>query len=130
MFSLYLFETLKIISFCGGILYFILSILSFFENKELFEVMRQKFIIDIKKEITDENEIKKKVSRAIGIELLISSIINFVIMIIIHILINRAEKNNKKFKNESKISLDNLDNNNNLNINNSIKNEDFETIGN
>ena len=130
MFSLYLFETLKIISFCGGILYFILSILSFFENKELFEVMGQKFIIDIKKEITDENEIKKKVSRAIGIELLISSIINFVIMIIIHILINRAEKNNKKFKNESKISLDNLDNNNNLNINNSIKNEDFETIGN
>ena len=130
MFSLYLFETLKIISFCGGILYFILSILSFFENKELFEVMGQKFIIDIKKEITDENEIKKKVSRAIGIELLISSIINFVIMIIIHILINRAEKNNKKFKNESKISLDNLDNSNNLNINNSIKNEDFETIGN
>ena len=130
MFSLYLFETLKIISFCGGILYFILSILSFFENKELFEVMGQKFIIDIKKEITDENEIKKKVSRAIGIELLISSIIDFVIMIIIHILINRAEKNNKKFKNESKISLDNLDNSNNLNINNSIKNEDFETIGN
>ena len=130
MFSLYLFETLKIVSFCGGILYFILSILSFFENKELFEVMGQKFIIDIKKEITDENEIKKKVSRAIGIELLISSIINFVIMIIIHILINRAEKNNKKFKNESKISLDNLDNSNNLNINNSIKNEDFETIGN
>ncbi len=130
MFSLYLFETLKIVSFCGGILYFILSILSFFENKELFEVMGQKFIIDIKKEITDENEIKKKVSRAIGIELLISSIIDFVIMIIIHILINRAEKNNKKFKNESKISLDNLDNSNNLNINNSIKNEDFETIGN
>ena len=130
MFSLYLFETLKIISFCGGILYFILSILSFFENKELFEVMGQKFIIDIKKKITDENEIKKKVSRAIGIELLISSIIDFVIMIIIHILINRAEKNNKKFKNESKISLDNLDNSNNLNINNSIKNEDFETIGN
>ena len=130
MFSLYLFETLKIISFCGGILYFILSILSFFENKELFEVMGQKFIIDIKKEITDENEIKKKVSRAIGIELLISSIIDFVIMIIIHILINRAEKNNKRFKNESKISLDNLDNSNNLNINNSIKNEDFETIGN
>ena len=130
MFSLYLFETLKIVSFCGGILYFILSILSFFENKELFEVMGQKFIIDIKKEITDENEIKKKVSRAIGIELLISSIIDFVIMIIIHILINRAEKNNKRFKNESKISLDNLDNSNNLNINNSIKNEDFETIGN
>ena len=130
MFSLYLFETLKIVSFCGGIIYFILSILSFFENKELFEVMGQKFIIDIKKEITDENEIKKKVSRAIGIELLISSIIDFVIMIIIHILINRAEKNNKKFKNESKISLDNLDNSNNLNINNSIKNEDFETIGN
>ena len=130
MFSLYLFETLKIVSFCGGIIYFILSILSFFENKELFEVMGQKFKIDIKKEITDDNEIKKKVSRAIGIELLISSIIDFVIMIIIHILINRAEKNNKKFKNESKISLDNLDNSNNLNINNSIKNEDFETIGN
>ena len=130
MFSLYLFETLKIISFCGGILYFILSILSFFENKELFEVMGQKFIIDIKKEITDENEIKKKVSRAIGIELLISSIIDFILMFVFHKLINRTENNNQKLKNKSKISLDNFDNNDNLNINNSIKNEDFETIGN
>ena len=130
MFSLYLFETLKIVSFCGGILYFILSILSFFENKELFEVMGQKFIIDIKKEITDENEIKKKVSRAIGIELLISSIIDFILMFVFHKLINRTENNNQKLKNKSKISLDNFDNNDNLNINNSIKNEDFETIGN
>ncbi len=127
MFSLYLFETLKIVSFCGGILYFILSILSFFENKELFEGLGQKFIIDIKQDITDENEIKSKVCRLIGIELLISSIIDFIIMIIFHILIIREEKNNQKFKNESKISLDSIDNGI---INNNIKNEDFETIGN
>ena len=127
MFSLYLFETLKIVSFCGGILYFILSILSFFENKELFEGLGQKFIIDIKQDITDENEIKSKVCRLIGIELLISSIIDFIIMIIFHILIIRKEKNNQKFKNESKISLDSIDNGI---INNNIKSEDFETIGN
>ena len=127
MFSLYLFETLKIVSFCGGILYFILSILSFFENKELFEGLGQKFIIDIKQDITDENEIKSKVCRLIGIELLISSIIDFIIMIIFHILIIREEKNNQKFKNESKISLDSIDNGI---INNNIKSEDFETIGN
>ena len=127
MFSLYLFETLKIVSFCGGILYFILSILSFFEHKELFEGLGQKFIIDIKQDITDENEIKSKVCRLIGIELLISSIIDFIIMIIFHILIIREEKNNQKFKNESKISLDSIDNGI---INNNIKSEDFETIGN
>ncbi len=127
MFSLYLLESLKIVFFSGGVLYFILSILSFFENKELFEGLGQKFIIDIKQDITDENEIKSKVCRLIGIELLISSIIDFIIMIIFHILIIREEKNNQKFKNESKISLDSIDNGI---INNNIKNEDFETIGN
>ena len=127
MFSLYLLESLKIVFFSGGVLYFILSILSFFENKELFEGLGQKFIIDIKQDITDENEIKSKVCRLIGIELLISSIIDFIIMIIFHILIIREEKNNQKFKNESKISLDSIDNGI---INNNIKSEDFETIGN
>ena len=127
MFSLYLLESLKIVFFSGGVLYFILSILSFFENKELFEGLGQKFIIDIKQDITDENEIKSKVCRLIGIELLISSIIDFIIMIIFHILIIRKEKNNQKFKNESKISLDSIDNGI---INNNIKSEDFETIGN
>ena len=48
-------------------------------------------------------------------------------MIIFHILIIREEKNNQKFKNESKISLDSIDNGI---INNNIKSEDFETIGN
>ena len=127
MFSLYLLKSLKIVFFSGGVLYFILSILSFFENKELFEGLGQKFIIDIKQDITDENEIKSKVCRLIGIELLISSIIDFIIMIIFHILIIREEKNNQKFKNESKISLDSIDNGI---INNNIKSEDFETIGN
>ena len=127
MFSLYLLKSLKIVFFSGGVLYFILSILSFFENKELFEGLGQKFIIDIKQDITDENEIKSKVCRLIGIELLISSIIDFIIMIIFHILIIRKEKNNQKFKNESKISLDSIDNGI---INNNIKSEDFETIGN
>ena len=51
-------------------------------------------------------------------------------MFVFHKLINRTENNNQKLKNKSKISLDNFDNNDNLNINNSIKNEDFETIGN
>ena len=130
MFTLYLFKTLKIVFFSGGVLYFILSILSFFNNEELYEGMGQKFIIDIKKETIDENDIKKKVCRAIGIELLISSIIDFILMFVFHKLINRTENNNQKLKNKSKISLDNFDNNDNLNINNSIKNEDFETIGN
>lgn len=130
MFTLYLFKTLKIVFLSGGVLYFILSILSFFNNEELFEGMGQKFIIDIKKETIDENDIKKKVCRAIGIELLISSIIDFILMFVFHKLINRTENNNQKLKNKSKISLDNFDNNDNLNINNSIKNEDFETIGN
>ena len=83
-----------------------------------------------KKDTIDENDIKKKVCRAIGIELLISSIIDFILMFVFHKLINRTENNNQKLKNKSKISLDNFDNNDNLNINNSIKNEDFETIGN
>lgn len=130
MFTLYLFKTLKIVFLSGGVLYFILSILSFFNNEELFEGMGQKFIIDIKKETIDENDIKKKVCRAIGIELLISSIIDFILMFVFHKLINRTENNNQKLKNKSKISLDNFDNNDNLNINNSIKNEDFETLGN
>ena len=130
MFTLYLFKTLKIVFLSGGVLYFILSILSFFNNEELFEGMGQKFIIDIKKETIDENDIKKKVCRAIGIELLISSIIDFILMFVFHKLINRTENNNQKLKNKSKISLDNFDNNDNLNINNSIKNEDFENIGN
>ena len=130
MFTLYLFKTLKIVFLSGGVLYFILSILSFFENKELFEGLGQKFIIEKKKDTIDENDIKKKVCRAIGIELLISSIIDFILMFVFHKLINRTENNNQKLKNKSKISLDNFDNNDNLNINNSIKNEDFETIGN
>jgi hypothetical protein len=130
MFTLYLFKTLKIVFLSGGVLYFILSILSFFNNEELFEGMGQKFIIEKKKDTIDENDIKKKVCRAIGIELLISSIIDFILMFVFHKLINRTENNNQKLKNKSKISLDNFDNNDNLNINNSIKNEDFETIGN
>jgi uncharacterized membrane protein len=130
MFTLYLFKTLKIVFLSGGVLYFILSILSFFNNEELFEGMGQKFIIEKKKDTIDENDIKKKVCRAIGIELLISSIIDFILMFVFHKLINRTENNNHKFKNKSKISLDNFDNNDYLNINNSIKNEDFETIGN
>ena len=130
MFTLYLFKTLKIVFLSGGVLYFILSILSFFNNEKLFEGMGQKFIIEKKKDTIDENDIKKKVCRAIGIELLISSIIDFILMFVFHKLINRTENNNQKLKNKSKISLDNFDNNDNLNINNSIKNEDFETIGN
>ena len=130
MFTLYLFKTLKIVFLSGGVLYFILSILSFFNNEELFEGMGQKFIIEKKKDTIDEKDIKKKVCRAIGIELLISSIIDFILMFVFHKLINRTENNNQKLKNKSKISLDNFDNNDNLNINNSIKNEDFETIGN
>ena len=130
MFTLYLFKTLKIVFLSGGVLYFILSILSFFNNEELFEGMGQKFIIEKKKDTIDENDIKKKVCRAIGIELLISSIIDFILMFVFHKLINRTENNNQKLKNKSKISLDNFDNNDNLNINNSIKNEDIETIGN
>ena len=130
MFTLYLFKTLKIVFLSGGVLYFILSILSFFNNEELFEGMGQKFIIEKKKDTIDENDIKKKVCRAIGIELLISSIIDFILMFVFHKLINKTENNNQKLKNKSKISLDNFDNNDNLNINNSIKNEDFETIGN
>ena len=49
MFTLYLFKTLKIVFLSGGVLYFILSILSFFNNEELFEGMGQKFIIEKKK---------------------------------------------------------------------------------
>ena len=110
-----LIEVLKIIFLTGSILYFFFGILSICHNKELLERIGTKIKIHVAKEIKDEKEIEKKVSLFVSLQFFFASIIDLILMIIIHIIIGKKKLNSNKTK-------ENNDNSFNFPINDSIEN--------
>ena len=89
----FILQILEIIFLIGGVLYLILGILSLFTNHELIDRLGIKFSENIKLEESKIGtiELKNKVTKKIAIELFISSIIDFILMIVC-IFCNKSNK--------------------------------------
>ena len=74
----------EIIFLVGGVLYLLLGILSLFNNHELIDKLGTQFSKNIKLEEADikSDDLQNKVKMKIAIELFISSIIDFILMVI------------------------------------------------
>jgi hypothetical protein len=93
-----LYGMLELIFLIGGLLYLILGILSLFNNHELIDKLGEKFSKNIRLEDSEikPDEIQKKVKMKIAIELFISSIIDFILMVVCKFL----NKSNNDIVNE------------------------------
>ena len=89
----FILQILEIIFLIGGVLYLILGIFSLFTNHELIDRLGIKFSENIKLEESKIGtiELKNKVTKKIAIELFISSIIDFILMIVC-IFCNKSNK--------------------------------------
>ena len=83
----------EIIFLVGGVLYLLLGILSLFNNHELIDKLGTQFSKNIKLEEADikSDDLQNKVKMKIAIELFISSIIDFILMIVC-IFCNKSNK--------------------------------------
>ena len=89
----FILQILEIIFLIGGVLYLILGIFSLFTNHELIDRLGIKFSENLKLEESKIGtiELKNKVTKKIAIELFISSIIDFILMIVC-IFCNKSNK--------------------------------------